>query len=798
MTVVSKHAVVAAALAGLSLLVVKDAVLGGGAFFERDLLSVLTPGVEGFVQATKDGALPLRDMSSAFGQPMLGNPDAQIPYPTTWLHLLMLPERAYPLIFLLHYFLGATGAAALCWRFSRSAFGAFLAGASWLVCGPFQSFMTMIHHFAGASWMPWVLTGFERVLEQPDRRRILVLSALFGMQILAGSADMCAMTLLLSALRLLCEAPSATGARLWRQFSAALAACGVAACLGAATWLTVADIARSSLRSSMPADVRTYWSTHPALLAEFIMPLGLGTLNLVPSVNDLLYEGREPLVRSTFMGSLILPLFLAAMASRDVPLRLRVFGGVGALVSGLVTLGKHAGVYGLIVGILPFLKIFRYPTKAIIPTSLLLCVFAGVALQCLNGDRPRKVARSAALLLAALHVLVVIRLPDFVVSFIDSRDASVQRDAAWHIGGDLMFSAAILLAFAFALMFRWTAISAFLATAAVFFSLVLHANVNPVVPRPVLRFRPDESLAAVGLSGPSRIYVSDYLNSPGRSQRFLGRASPFLGMKTDLPDRVAEVVAYRSMLIPPVGGPWGIEYAWDTDMRGLFQTALRDLTLRVGALEGTPAFLRMLQVANVSRVLALHTSTFGQLQLRRTVPSLTPEPLYIFNVPDPLPRAYAVSGVRVLETPAASVELLNPQFHPSDEVIVDHGTPSLPSRSFAATVEITLRRADRVELAASMNEPGHVVLLEGFLPGWTVAVDGKAATLNRANAFFLAVPVPQGPHQIVFTYRPWTAVIGLSLSALTAVFLLLVLARDLTGGVARKRADGEGDLAATR
>jgi hypothetical protein len=775
-TLASKHALVALGLLGAASFILKDALFLGGAFYQRDLLTIYVPAAEAFVRTILEGALPLRDPTTGFGQPMLGNPDAQVLYPPTWLHLILLPERVYPLFVLIHFFVGATGASALGWRFSRSSLGAFCAGGFWLVSGPLQSLLNITHHLAGAAWIPWVLTAFDRVLETPDRRRTLVLGGVFGLQILTGSADMCAITLGLASLLLLFQARENVKQRLWSQFKSAAAALAIAACLSAGVWMTVAEVSRTSLRGSMTEEVRTYWSVHPALTGEFFLPLNLAELDLKPSVRETLFEGREPFVRSLFLGPLVLPLFLAGLASISIPARYRGFAFAGALFSALVAFGKYLPVYSLVTTILPFLKIFRYPSKLMIPLSLLVAVLAGAAVSQLVRRRERWVGALVCGILMALHLALLSSADEILPSLIKSADPEVQRLSASYLKTSLLASFGSLVLLGAGLVKNLgPRMLTLAACAGMVVAVQTHSRLNPVVPRLVLRFKP-ESVAAVKTPELSRLYVEDYVHFPERSRRFLGRDSPSLGMKLDgMSESVAHIVAVRANLIPPVGGAWGIEYAWDMDLRGLFDRSLREMSDGVRVFEGTREFVRMLQIANVSYAVSLHTSTYGMLPLERTVSTPLKEPLLVFKVPSRLPRAYAVSGTRVVDTRTAMTAVLAADFDPAAEVIVDQGTATAISPSFKSTVRIAERKSDRVALDVTLNEPGSVVLLDGFLSGWRASIDGVSVPVRRANALFLAVAADAGNHRVVFTYRPWTAMVGLTITSLTVILLLLAL-----------------------
>ena len=72
-----------------------------------------------------------------------------------------------------------------------------------------------------------------------------------------------------------------------------------------------------------------------------------------------------------------------------------------------------------------------------------------------------------------------------------------------------------------------------------------------------------------------------------------------------------------------------------------------------------------------------------------------------------------------------------------------------------------------VNIQASLNQPGMLVLADSFYPGWNAYVNGRQAKVYRANLFFRAVQLSSGTHTVEFRYEPRSFAIGLRVSIVT-------------------------------
>ena len=322
---------------------------------------------------------------------------------------------------------------------------------------------------------------------------------------------------------------------------------------------------------------------------------------------------------------------------------------------------------------------------------------------------------------------------------------------------------------------RTLVVSAFVLVADLY---AAHRGLIPTTPRELVAFKPP-AIQALGPPDGQRLYVYEYFLTRGSARRYLGRDDPYpLGaVPAGVPLHRAQVLAQRLYPFPPVAGRWGFEGSFDVDTRGLFLPATSALAQRLRQVEGSPTHLRLLRLGAVSHVIALHSRGFEDLELVSTLPSLFPEPIRVFRVPAPLPRAYAVRGVRVSLGALALAEIERPDFDPLGEVVLEDG-PAGPRSGPPAPVRIVERAPDRIRLEAVLTTPGHLVLVDAYDPGWKASVDGQPATVLPANGgAWRAVAVGAGKHRLSSAMDRRASRWGwiFHLGTLLALALLLVL-----------------------
>jgi len=171
---------------------------------------------------------------------------------------------------------------------------------------------------------------------------------------------------------------------------------------------------------------------------------------------------------------------------------------------------------------------------------------------------------------------------------------------------------------------------------------------------------------------------------------------------------------------------------------------------------------------------------FGQAGFRLAGES--PDGVRIYRYPGGLPRSRLVVDAWRAGSGAEALDAVLGDFlDPLKSVVLEGEGPPLPacSGSPGGASEISAYRAEEVRVRTSSACPAYLVLADTYMPGWTATVDGRPAPIHRADFLFRAVELGPGSHEVVFRYRPRSAVLGawLFVGGLGLAAALIVLGR---------------------
>ena len=234
----------------------------------------------------------------------------------------------------------------------------------------------------------------------------------------------------------------------------------------------------------------------------------------------------------------------------------------------------------------------------------------------------------------------------------------------------------------------------------------------------------------------------------------------------------------KQYLVPYTGMVYGIEHGLGKPGLGI-QLKYQLLGMSILRKSNPEMRLRILKRSNVGYWINLDQET-------RFNPEGEPEilPGRIFVLKDALPRAYLVPNMRVMEEKAVLNTYYAASFDPLQEVLLTEPVEFQPSDHFQGQVEQVDYRPNHVTLKTRQEGNGFLVLNDTYFPGWTVTVDGKAATLLKANHYYRAVQLGPGEHTLEFDYFPEGFKEGLIVSS---IFLLILIALPLCKPIKRLR-----------
>jgi len=144
-----------------------------------------------------------------------------------------------------------------------------------------------------------------------------------------------------------------------------------------------------------------------------------------------------------------------------------------------------------------------------------------------------------------------------------------------------------------------------------------------------------------------------------------------------------------------------------------------------------------------------------------------------YEVGDPIPRVRLVVRTVASDRPAESLAGLD------FEQVALVERPIEVAGDRAGRAWIVRERPGEVRIATEASSAQLLVLADSFHPGWTVAIDGAPATVERVNGQFLGCRVPAGAREIAFAYRPRSRRVGGALSIAAAATIVLLAAGGL-------------------
>ena len=719
-------------------------IFGGETFFYRDYGMFGYPLAHYHREAFWRGEIPLLNPLNDFGLPFLAQWNTMTLYPGALLYLLFPLSWSLGIFCLAHLFLGGMGMYFLARRGTGSAFGGAVAGMGYAFNGLSLSCLIWPNNIAALGWLPWVVLATERAWNE-GRSRILLATLVGAMQMMTGAPEIIFLTWLLVGTLWLAELFQGRlprGRLLARFALVPLLVCG----LCAAQLLPFLDLLAHSHRDSGFGG--NQWPMPPTGWANFLVPL----FYAFASNSGVYVQYGQQWISSYYAGAGLLALALLAVWQVRTP---RVWWlAILMLLSVVLALGDQGLLYLGVRKTLPFLGFVRFPIKFVVLALAIAPLLAAHAVAfyekypLTHGTsawrRVTAVWLSLALLISAA-LWFACRYPEYPL-------ASEEWTMLWQNGVARLFFLTLILGTLAAFTKCVSPRARLLIRVALLLWLWLdvwtHApSQNPTISRsayesPLIKMdaRPDDARVMVSPFAMRKMFSAAHTNS------YEGFLSHRLGL-----------MANGNLLenLPKVDGFYSLYLREERPVRLMLMYAPNDRYSEA--------------LADFAGVAAV------------TAPGTTLEWTMRTNY---MPLASAGQKPIFADDATTLQALGNPAFDPRRVVY-------LPSEARAqltvtnqtrATVLTKKRSAHRIELEASAEEPGIVVLSQAFYHPWKARIGDTPAPILRANHGFQAVQIPSGSSHITLTYEDAAFRCGAIVSLLTLASMggaLIVLRRKL-------------------
>ena len=712
-------------------------------------------------RSLREGVWPLWNPTSDAGAPFLTTDAAEL--------LLIRATSALGALRFgppLHLLVAMCGASFLAAVLGAGVWGIWVAGLAYGLSGYFLSTVNLMQLNHAAAWAPWVIAAALGLWSSPSMRRVAFAAAVAALQVSTLGAEIVVQTALVT-LVLLPSRPDR------RKLGAAAAAVVLAVLLAMPALLGVQSLVSGTSRGAgfAPA-VGFSFSLPKALLLDVVLPRAFGDVHTFTEQG---YWGQPffpdgyPYLLSLYCGPALLWLALRAPRS-SLTWKLLAL----ALLGVLLALGDHGPLGWLLA---PLVRHFRAPVKLLLLTNLALALLAARGLDRARREtlRPAWLALATGVLLVALAVAVRVwpglpgRLLGAAIPEILVPHAAAVVALSWP--ASLAAAGGFLLGAALAAHSRTLAPLAGLLMALDL--LVANGNVNLATSREFYALRPQvsELLREVRSHQGARVFA------------FGAAALRDLRWAPDVLERNRDVALYavdRQALVPRSHVLDGLDAAFDEDRAG-WAPAGSTLEPR----ERTPAYFAWyqarLRAAAVRYVLSFRPlrDEFVSLRGEAILPEVL-EPLRLYELRDPLPRAFTVARFEVERDPqrlAARLAALDRD--PRAAVLLSENPPPplLPlaagTRESPSEASVERVSAHEVRVRAGVDA-GLVVVSEGYHRDWQATASDGERPLLRANGRYWAIPTRGGGETITVRYRPsWRApaLAALALGALGALVL---------------------------
>jgi len=694
----------------------------------------------------RQGELPLWNPYLFNGFPSIGNIESQAFYPP---NILFIPFTVFtPYVVYLqvvfHYFLAGISMymASRCYLLRRESclLSAFTYMYSGFMIGHF-SHITMIDVFA---WFPLIFCVYDKALIERNLRIASLAGLVLGFSILAGhpqSSHIIFSVLTLHTIyrtfKLYSKDKNVYG--IFKSAAILAVAFGIGVCFSAVQLVPTLELVMEAVRGSGVSFELSARSGQLSLqdLILFFMPNYYGAITYP-------YWGNLDVTQNIFYIGII-PLLSVGISILYKRKEVNVtYFGFMAIAFFIMSLGEHGLLYRLFFNIFPGVNYFRSPVHWIICSILFLSFLAGYGFDALIENKIDK-----KIYLYLLLVLIV----SVIIYFFSPNPTTLVLEAQNNMKSGLIY---------YSIMFSF------------FFIIVLLRIYIPTSRNILVRIL-------------LLLVFADFYFSMANSVTLGINGNPEMLEKNPIVDHIQKKEGYdllggssiesgegsRNNLFRVITQPTGLQ-----GLAPLWFNA--PMVRKVHLVEGFEP-LQLERHQKMMDVLA-KTSFQGLLKICNVKYIVSSNPQGLFEYKDYMPRFYIVGKAKHLESDGKVLdELSNPAFDPMKEVLVSgrdvpESNIKLPEEMNRGDWGIHVSRYSPNHIAVNTfsKKDGWLVLSDTYYKGWAGFIDGKTATVMRANYNFRALYLPKGNHSVSFIFKSDYFYYGLALTLFTAIIFLVI------------------------
>jgi hypothetical protein len=793
---------------------------GQQAFYQTDITNYFEPLCKFVAERYRAGQIPLWNPYLYCGMPQCAVLSPSMFYPGTLLFVPFSFSQALAIYLIVHQLLATLGMFLLVRSLRWGTLPALIAALGFGLCGYMYSGYQNFTLMATATWFPWLLYFTRQISIDRTLRNVLYafgLSVSVFLTIAAGRPEVWLGTM---AVTFAFMVASAVRTKEWRRLAYRVVAFGLGIALAGPVLLPALEWTRLSPRQhGMNLAFAMTWNAnwYDWISTTFIPPMG----NLF-TIGNPYYNvvgsrfGALPYVGSGYVGPLIMTFAVFAL-----------FGGkwrwkwwlLALLVGSMImTAGADTPIAPWLADNVPFLNFFRYPVKLLVVPCFIACLLAAKGASLMFD---RKIGLPILISLGLVWLAFVIAgnwlqnynemIPQLVTRFEKSTYSPSVVFAAQRMFGDSFAGTATfgIVCVFLSWMQQAKMAPSKIISACIVCLLALTLGFGMASYQPAGR---DPQL----LSGMPKLAtdIKSCLSHAIPGLKYSSRCAYlypdplFFALDSNEGDPDGKLYYYmRQLLVANLSVAWNVPSAqgYEAANKGAYDRILSQCVTS-SSFSTAPELRSVKSDAPLSRFYAnaavdtvicqtefkyKEFSSFekGYFSLFRQDPQLN----FTILKHEAHPRAYFANQVvwvddawhefaGRLPDPRDPEKISANTFVEMDagqDRLLNVATPTPDCKILGKSDEDNLV-ALSVELPeAKPNQKYFLVLCDSFYPGWEATVDGQAVDVFKTNGFFRGIIVPPGHHEIVFSFRPLSVLVGsiLCMVALIAYAAILLITR---------------------